>query len=158
MEIKTISIENRTQINEFIIAHWFSTDMVIRGKVFDMTILDGFATYENEKIIGLITYRFEENECEIMSLDSLKEKQGIGTALLSKVINIAKENKCEKIKLITTNDNINAITFYQKRGFDLAKLYLNAVDLSRKLKPSIPLIGDFGIPLKHELEFQMNLS
>lgn len=158
MEIKTISIENRAQINEFIIAHWFSTDMVIRGEIFDMTILDGYATYENEKIIGLLTYRLEDNECEIMSLDSIKEKQGIGTALLSKVIEIAKENKCEKIKLITTNDNINAIRFYQKRGFDMAKLYSNAVDLSRKLKPSIPLLGDFGIPLKHELEFHMNLS
>lgn len=157
MEIKIISSENRTQINEFIIAHWFSTDMVIRGKVFDMTILDGYATYENEKIIGLITYRLEDNECEIMSLDSLKEKKGVGTALLSKVIKIAKENKCEKIKLITTNDNINAIRFYQKRGFDMAKLYPNAVDISRKLKPSIPLLGDFDIPLNHEIEFQMYL-
>lgn len=84
MEIKLISNENRRQINQFIISHWFSTDMVIRGKVFDMTILDGYAAYENEKIIGLITYRIEDNECEIMSLDSLIEKQGIGSTLLSK--------------------------------------------------------------------------
>ncbi|MBN7577010.1 N-acetyltransferase [Clostridium sp. 2-1] len=158
MEIKLISNENRRQINQFIISHWFSTDMVIRGKVFDMTILDGYAAYENEKIIGLITYRIEDNECEIMSLDSLIEKQGIGSTLLSKAVKRAKENKCKKIKLITTNDNINAIRFYQKRGFDMAKLYHNAVDISRKLKPSIPLIGDFNIPLKHEIEFQMYLS
>lgn len=157
MEIKIISAENRQQINEFIVSHWFSTDMVIRGKVFDMTILYGYVTYENEKIIGLITYRIEDNECEIMSLDSLKEKQGIGTALLNKVIKMARENKCTKIKLITTNDNINAIKFYQKRGFDMAKLYHNAVHISRKLKPSIPLVGDFNIPLKHEIEFQMCL-
>lgn len=157
MDIKIISSENREQINEFFISHWYSTDMVIRGKVFDMTILDGYATYENKEIIGLIIYKIENNECEIMSLDSLKEKQGIGTALVNKVIQIAKEKKCAKVKLITTNDNINAMRFYQKRGFDMVRLYHNALDTSRKLKPSIPLLGDFNIPLKHEIEFEMYL-
>ncbi|MEY8517580.1 GNAT family N-acetyltransferase [Lachnospiraceae bacterium 29-84] len=46
----------------------------------------------------------------------------------------AKERKCQKIILITTNDNINAIKFYQKRGFDMTHLFRNALDISRKLK------------------------
>ena len=65
-----------------------------------MTILDGFVTYEGEKIIGLMTYKIKGTECEIMSLDSLMEKQGIGTALVNKVIEIARDNKCTKIKII----------------------------------------------------------
>jgi ribosomal protein S18 acetylase RimI-like enzyme len=157
MRIHTISSANREQINEFINSHWFSTVMVIRGKLVDMTNLDGFVTYEDDKIIGLITYKINNNECEIMSLDCLKERQGIGTALITNVIETAKNNKCIKIKLITTNDNINAIRFYQKLGFDMANLYHNAIEISRKLKPSIPLIGEFGIPLKHEIEFIMDL-
>jgi GNAT superfamily N-acetyltransferase len=157
MNVKTISSDNREQINDFISSHWFSTVMVVRGELVDMTILDGFAAYEGEKIIGLVTYKIKDTECEIMSLDSLMEKQGIGTALVNKVIETARENKCMKIKLITTNDNINAIRFYQKLGFDMAKLYHNALDISRKLKPSIPLLGEFDIPLKHEIEFEMDL-
>lgn len=157
MDIKTISSENREQINNFIRSHWFSTVMVVRGELFDMTILDGFVVYEGEKIIGLVTYKISGTECEIMSLDSLMERQGIGTALINKVIEAARENKCMKIKLITTNDNINALRFYQKLGFDMAKLYHNALDISRKLKPTIPLIGDFDIPVKHEIEFEMDL-
>jgi len=157
MDIKTISSENREQINNFIRSHWFSTVMVVRGELFDMTILDGFVVYEGEKIIGLVTYKISGTECEIMSLDSLMERQGIGTALINKVIETARENKCIKIKLITTNDNINALRFYQKLGFDMAKLYHNALDISRKLKPTIPLIGDFDIPVKHEIEFEMDL-
>lgn len=62
------------------------------------------------------------------------------------------------IYLITTNDNINVIRFYQKRRFDMVKIYLYALDVSRKLKPSIPVIGDFNITLKHEIEFEMDLS
>ncbi|WP_346886554.1 GNAT family N-acetyltransferase [Clostridium sp. UBA4395] len=157
MDIKTISSENRKQINNFIRSHWFSTVMVVRGELFDMTILDGFVVYEGEKIIGLVTYKISGTECEIMSLDSLMERQGIGTALINKVIEAARENKCMKIKLITTNDNINALRFYQKLGFDMAKLYHNALDISRKFKPTIPLIGDFDIPVKHEIEFEMDL-
>ena len=157
MDIKTISFENREQINHFISNRWFSTDMVVRGELVDMTTLDGFVTYEDKKIIGLVTYKIKGTECEIMSLDSLMEKQGIGTALVNKVIEISRDNKCTKIKLITTNDNINALRFYQKLGFDMAKLYHNALDISRKLKPSIPLLGEFEIPLKHEIEFEMDL-
>lgn len=90
----------------------FSTIMVVRGELVDMTTLDGFVIYENNAIIGLITYRIDGTECEIMSLDSLKEKQGIGTELVNKVIEKAKEKECLTVKLITTNDNLNAIGFY----------------------------------------------
>lgn len=158
MEIKIISSENRQVINDFIISHWFSTDMVVKGQVFDMTSMDGFVMYDEETIIGLATYRIKDNECEIMSLDSLREKQGIGTVLINKVIEAAAKEKCTKVKLITTNDNLNAMRFYQKRGFDMVHLYHNALNISRKLKPSIPMLGDYDIPLRHELEFEMDLK
>lgn len=157
MDLQLISSENRQQINDFISSRWFSTDMVIKGELVDMTLLDGFALYDNEAIIGLVTYRIQGKDCEIMSLDSLRENQGIGTVLVNKVIGMAEQKGCEKVRLITTNDNINALRFYQKRGFDMVRFYHNALDTSRQLKPSIPLTGDFNIPLKHEIEFEMDL-
>lgn len=44
--------------------------------------------------------------------------------------------------------------FYHRRGFDMAALYRNALEKSRILKPLIPLTGDDGIPLRHEIEFE----
>ncbi len=158
MEMMTITSENRDEVNQFISSHWFSMSMVVRGKVVDMTELDGFVVYDSKEIIGLVTYRVKGHECEIMSMDSLKEKQGIGTSLVKKVIEKAKSLGCTRLKLITTNDNIYALKFYQKLGFDMTNLYRNALDLSRKLKPSIPLTGNFDIPLKHEIEFELNLE
>jgi predicted N-acetyltransferase YhbS len=96
MDIKTISIENRQQINDFIASQWFSTDIVVRGEIVDMTTMDGFVMYDNGSIIGLVTYSFIENECEIMSLDSLREKQGIGTALVNKVTEAAIKKNAQK--------------------------------------------------------------
>lgn len=158
MDIKEISSENKQQINDFIKSQWFSTDMAVKGELVDMTNIDGFAAYECGEVIGLVTYRIIDSECEIMSLDSLREKQGIGTALVNKVIEKAARKRCDKVTLITTNDNINALRFYQKRGFDMVKVYRNSVEASRKLKPSIPIIGDFGILIKHEIEFEMELT
>jgi ribosomal protein S18 acetylase RimI-like enzyme len=156
--MRNISEQNRQQVNDFISSHWFCTNMVVRGEIVDMTKMDGFVMYNDETIIGLVTYRIKDRECEIMSLDSLRENQGIGTALVNKVVEEAIKTKCTKVKLITTNDNINAMRFYQKRGFDIVRIYQNSLEVARRMKPSIPVIGEFGIPLKHEIEFEMDID
>lgn len=157
MECKRINSRNRNLINAFIKQHWYTTTMIIRGKEIDMTKVEGFYFIEEKNIIGLITYIVYNDILEITSLDSLQENQGIGSKLVEAVIYEAKERKCQKIILITTNDNINAIKFYQKRGFDMAHLFRNALDISRKLKPDIPLIGENSIPLRHEIEFELSI-
>ena len=148
---------NRQSVNDFISERWFSTEMIIRGTIIDMTKVNGIIALENDEIVGLLTYTFSDTVCEITSLDSVVEGKGIGTSLINQIRNIAKEHNCAKIVVVTTNDNINAIRFYQKRGFDMARFYHNALDISRKIKPSIPLIGDNDIPLKHEIEFEIIL-
>ncbi|MGB8451864.1 MAG: GNAT family N-acetyltransferase [Anaerocolumna sp.] len=114
MDIQLISSENRQQVNDLMISLWYSTVMVIRGEFVDTAVLDGFAAYDNKDVVGLVTYRIKDDECEIVSLASSIENQGIGTSLIHKVKEIALEQKCSRLKLITTNDNINALRFYQK--------------------------------------------
>ena len=157
MECERINSLNRNLVNTFIKEHWYTTTMIIRGRVIDMTKTEGFYFSDGENIIGLITYIVYDNILEITSLDSLQENQGIGSKLIETVIHEAKERKVQKIVLITTNDNINAIRFYQKRGFDMAHLFRNALDISRELKPEIPLIGENSIPLRHEIEFELSI-
>ena len=155
--IKCISEEIRERVNSILIQEWESTDIIIRGAVIDGTKLDGFVVLDGEKIIGLITYMIEENECEICSLNSFIEYRGIGTNLINKVIEIAKENKCTRIKLVTTNDNIRAMKFYQRRGFVFSNIYKNAIENSRKIKPEIPMFAENGIPIRDEIEFEIIL-
>ena len=153
-EIERITYNTRELVNQFFIDNWFSTDMCIRGQVIDCTKVDGFLLQEDNKIIGLITYTFFDDICEIISLDSKKEKQGIGSKLLHKVELIAKDKNCKVIKLITTNDNLNALKFYQKRGYHITKIYPNSMEMVRKIKPNVPLIGENGIPLRDEIELE----
>ena len=157
MDIRPIDQFDRKQIDAFIVRQWFSMQMVVHGESIDLSAAAGYYAIEGDEITGLITYRIIDDEMEILSLDSLRENEGIGTALLDKVAHKAAEVGCARIMLITTNDNLSALRFYQKRGFDMVKLYRNALEHSRKIKPEIPLIGENGIPLKHEIELEMRL-
>ena len=157
MIIQRIDPACRELADELIISRWFSLKMAVHGKEYDLHWADGFIALLDDAAAGVVTYHIMENSMEILSLDSLRENRGTGTALLNAAIREARERNCSRIMLITTNDNTNALRFYQKRGFDMAKIYRYALIEARKLKPSIPDIGMDGIPLKHEIELEMYL-
>lgn len=157
MYLQEINKKYRDTVNLILKDEWHCPPSISRGKIIDTTILPGFLFIKNEVIEGVATYNIENEECEIVTLNSFKENMGIGTTLILAVLDVAKKTNCKRLWLITTNDDINAIRFYQKKGFDLKAAHINAMELSRKLKPSIPLIGMDSIPIKHELEFEIIL-
>lgn len=146
-----------TWANELIEKHWTSSAVVSLGNIHRADELPGFIALWEGKPSGLVTYHISVNQCEIVTLNSEVEGKGIGTALIKVVKSTALMKKCTRLWLITTNDNIDAIRFYQKRGFTIAAVHRNAIENSRKLKPSIPFIGNDGIPIRDEIEFEMIL-
>ena len=147
----------RNKVNEILIEEWESTNIMIRGQIIDGTKLDGFLAMSEGEIVGLVTYLVEDKECEICSLNSFIENIGIGSALIEKVKFVAKESNCSRLKLVTTNDNIRGIEFYQRRGFNFANLYKDSISKARLLKPEIPMYADNGLPIRDELEFEIIL-
>ena len=143
---------------ELLTQRWGSTRVVSRGAVHQADRLSGFIASLDGKPAGLATYHVAGDQCEIVSLDSLFERKGIGSALIEAVCRSARKAGCRRVWLITTNDNLPALHFYQKRGFTLAALYPNALASSRKLKPEIPLFGLDGIPLRDEIELERLLT
>ena len=157
MDVRRIDQSNRDRINALIVQRWYTLQMVVHGESIDLGDAEGYFACEGEEITGLITCRTIGKEMEILSLDSFQEGKGIGTGLLDTVVAEARKTGMQRIMLITTNDNLPALRFYQKRGFDMSRLYCNALDRARKIKPEIPLTGMDGIPLKHEIELEMIL-
>ncbi len=119
--------------------------------------LRGFVAEEDGKPVGLLTYRIDNGECEVVTIDAFPEGAGAGTAMLEAVAAVAREAGCRRVWLITTNDNLRALRFYQRRGFHLVAVHRDALARSRELKPSIPEIGLDGIPLRDELELELTL-
>lgn len=158
MEYRRIAERDRPQVNAFLARHWFSTDMIVCGERIDMTGADGIAAFDGVELLGLIMFRFRGAVCDLLSLNSLAERRGVGAELIRLAAAAARENGCTKLVVVTTNDNIDAIRFYQKRGFDLVRLHHDSLSAARRIKPEIPLIGEHGISLRHELEFELDLA
>jgi N-acetylglutamate synthase-like GNAT family acetyltransferase len=157
VKIVRVNAEDRDWVAALLRRHWGSAMIVSRGRQHDGTRLPGFVVLYRKKRAGLITYRIENDECEIVSLNSLIWNRGIGGALIEAVRVEACKAGCRRLWLITTNDNLLALRFYQKRGFILWRLHRGAIADSRKLKPEIPLLADSGIPIRDEVELQMRL-
>ncbi len=137
---------------------WGSAKVVSRGKVHYPSQLPGFIALLGRRRVGLATYRIYGDTCELVTIDSLLEGEGVGSALLDAVKGAAKMAGCKRLWLVTTNDNLRALGFYQKRGFHLAAIHLNALAESRKLKPEIPFLGLGGIPLRDEVELELQFD
>jgi N-acetylglutamate synthase-like GNAT family acetyltransferase len=156
--IRPVLEDDKVWVSQLIREHWGSEIVVVHQVVYTPAELPGFIVVQGDQRMGLITYQIQENECEIVSLNSLNPSVGIGTSLLEAVVNNAREEGCQRVWLITTNDNIQALRFYQKRGFQLVAIHRNAVDESRKIKPEMPILGENGIPIRDEIELEMNLA
>lgn len=152
-----INSEFRPKVNQYVADEWAGPMIVTKGISHNTSDTDGFISVIDGELTGYILYEIDNGQCEILVLQSICENRGIGSALIRAVIDVAKSNHCTRVWLITTNDNIHAIRYYQKFGFELKAVHINALDESRRQKPSIPLFGSEGIPLKHEFEFDYML-
>ena len=157
ISVRQLTIDDLPRLRAVWKENWGDEFMVAHGVIYYPDSLDGFIALDGDEWIGEITYTFSGNDCEIVSLNSAREGIGVGTMLIQKVVERAREKDCRRIFLITTNDNLNALGFYQKRGFELVVVRRGAVDESRKIKPGIPLIGANNIPLRDEIELEMLL-
>ena len=155
-EVVRISPRLRRWAADLIREHWGSTEIVTRGRIHDTGKLSGFIAVLGGEPVGLVTYHIDGDQCEMVSLDSLMEGIGIGTALVGSVAAEAREQGCRRLWLITTNDNLDAVHFYQKRGFHLVAVHRDALEETRRLKPELPLTGIDGIPLRDEIEMELN--
>ncbi len=177
--IRPLDREDREWVAHLLDQRWGSTQMVSRGRALYGHLLPGFVaerplppeddisdapedddeTEENPVVrmekIGLLTYNVEDSDCEIVTLDSMQEGQGVGTALVDALKAAAKDAaEIKRIWLVTTNDNLAALKFWQKRDFELVAVHRGAIAQARRLKPQIPIIGLEGIPIRDELELE----
>jgi ribosomal protein S18 acetylase RimI-like enzyme len=154
--IRAYSASDRAWAEEFMDAELGGALQARRGELHDVLALPGFVAEEDGRPLGIATYRLDGDECELAFIAALERRRGIGTALLAALLEAAAG--CERMWAVTTNDNLDALRFYQRRGFRLVELRPGAVDHAREtLKSQIGRVGEYGIPLRDELELELRL-
>jgi ribosomal protein S18 acetylase RimI-like enzyme len=138
---------------------WGTPAVARLGELVDPTRLPGFIAILDGQRAGLASYAVRGDECELVTIRSVREGRGVGRALLDAVHDAAVEAGCTRLWLITTNDNLRALKLYQRWGMEIVAFHRHAATEARRhLKPSIPERSADGIPIAHELELELRLD
>jgi ribosomal protein S18 acetylase RimI-like enzyme len=139
-------------------SEWGGDIMVSKGRVHHLADVDALIAWDNGERVGAATYWIGDTDCELLSINATVSGKGVGTALLRAVEDQVRQAGRRRVWLITSNDNLDALKFYQRRGYRIVAVYPGAIDEARKTKPSIPEVGYYGIPIHDELELAKDLS
>ena len=157
LHVRPATAADREAIFDVLTSSWGATTMVVHGTVYDALSLPALLAEQDGRIVGLLTYTDSDEGLEIVSLDAVVQHGGVGSCLLTAAVEAAKQAGARRIWLVTTNDNLDALRFYQRRGLRIVDVTPGAVDAARAVKPSIPLMGEYGIPLHDELTLELSL-
>jgi ribosomal protein S18 acetylase RimI-like enzyme len=146
------------RIAAMLVASWGETVVVGRGVARDASRLPALLAERDGQLAGALTYDVSGDEMEVVTLDAIHRHAGVGSRLLAAAADLARSSDLRRLWLITTNDNLDALRFYQRRGLRIVAVHRGGVDAARQLKPSIPLTGDYGIELHDELELELRLA
>lgn len=147
---------DRAWMRNLLLERWAGTRVVSRGRLHDAAALPALVAWYADERAGLLTYAVETDACEIVTLDACVAGQGTGSALLRALVERARTNGWRRVWLVTTNDNTRALRFYQRTGFAVVAVHQDAVTGSRRLKPEIPLRGCDGVPIRDEIELELD--
>lgn len=156
--VRAITAADHTAVVSIMRTLWGGSEIVVHDEVIYPVDLPGFIAEVSTEIVGLVTYRVVADRCEVVSLDSMQPGNGIGTTLMAHVEAVAEASGCSQVWLVTTNDNLRALRFYQKRGYRIIGVDPGAVDRARAVKPTIPRTGEGGIPIRDELTLAKTLG
>ncbi len=151
VQVKPIETSHREWLAQLLEQEWGLPVVSISG-AHDPTRLPGFVAVNRRQLVGAVTYRITDQECEIVTLNSLRRSAGVGSALLGAVKVVADRNGL-RLWLITTDDNLNAIRFYEGRGMSRRAVHPNFVESVRDHKPRVVGSTDGQPSYRDAIEF-----
>jgi GNAT superfamily N-acetyltransferase len=138
---------------------WGGPVVVGHGVAYDLTTLPALVAVDpTGAVAGALAYALDGAALEVVSIVAARPGGGVGTALLAAAVAEARRRGLARVWLVTTNDNLAALRFYQRRGMRITGVDVGAVDRARRLKPGIPTVGADGIPLHDELTLALRLD
>jgi ribosomal protein S18 acetylase RimI-like enzyme len=158
IEIRGASEVDPGALLEFVVRCWHAETVVAHEEEMYPARHAGFIALRDGEIVGHVTYRGAGERCEVTTIQAFPRQGGIGSMLMDAVLEAAREEGYKVVWLTTTNDNLDAIRFYQRRGFRITSIRSGAVDRAREtLKPEIPPVGMYGIRMRDELDLELHL-
>jgi len=156
--VSPIASGDRDWVAETLVREWTSTSVARLGELVEAAELPGHLATLAGRRVGLVLVDVRHREYEVVAISTSEPRRGVGRALMECCFAEARAAGCRRVWLVTTNNNITAIAFYQRLGMDLRALHRHALRVSRELKATIPERDADGVRIDHELEFEVLLE
>ncbi len=160
LQVRALAEDERGWLRELLTERWGAPIAVGRGRVWDAAGLPALVVEQDQERFGVATYDAEPHGdvVELVTIDALREGAGVGRALVEAVAAEAAALGARTLRVMTTNDNLRALRLYQRLGFVIGEVRVGEVAAARRIKPSIPMEGRDGIPIRDEIDLVMELT
>jgi ribosomal protein S18 acetylase RimI-like enzyme len=160
LTVRRATAEDRAAVDAIHDTTWGGPIVVGHGVAYDLRTLPTLVAVDGAgTVLGALAYHVGGDVLEVVSVAAAGSGGGgAGSALLTAAADEARGLGLRRLWLITTNDNLPALRFYQRRGMRITAVAPGAVDEARRRKPSIPVTGNDGIELHDELTLQLRLD
>jgi GNAT superfamily N-acetyltransferase len=156
IELRPIS--DQALVRETLMKVFTVDHLLVMGRPYPVAELDVIGAYDEAgALIGLALWTVKGPNALLPAVVSLSPRRGVARALIDHVREEAKAGGAKRLRTMTTNDNLDALRFYQLYGFRLTALFVNALDMLRALHPSLDRIGFNGIARRDAIELEMEL-
>ena len=160
IDIRDLSPDDHAWADALISAQQGSRMTARLGQLLDPLQLDGLVAEAAGQRVGLATvHETPDGGFELLTLHAEPRGTGAGTALLGTALQVAGATGHTRLWTVTTNDNLEALHFYLRRGMRVARVHAGAVERDRVLKPDIPLLNPSnGLPIRDLVELEQSVA
>lgn len=159
LDVRDLEPADHDWARRLIGAHQGGDHRVARlGELLDPTEQEGIVAELDGRPVGLLTAHETDRGLEVLTLHSEIGGVGAGTRLLETALRVAEASHAPRLWLMTTNDNIDAIRWFLRRGLTVAAVHAGAVDADRAtIKRTIPTVNPVnGLPIRDLVELQID--
>ncbi len=146
---------DRAAARELFARDFGRTKIVAYGEVMDIDQMPALVAVRYADPSGALAYRLHGDALHIVALatDPMWQRSGVGGHLVAEAELIARRLNLRRLVVSTTNDNLPALYFYQRRGYRMTDFVPSSIIMHTGQE----VAGFAGIPVRDEVRLEKTL-
>ncbi len=154
--VREATDSDRAAARELFTRDFGRTKIVAYSEVMDIDQMPALVAVRYEEPSGALAYRLHGDALHIVALatDPMWQRSGVGGHLVAEAELLARRLNLRRLVVSTTNDNLPALYFYQRRGYRMTDFVPNSIIMHTGQEVS----GFAGILVRDEIRLEKTLE
>lgn len=157
VEVRVATDDDRAGIAGLFLTDFGRSKLVAFGEEFQLETVPAIVAELDGDLAGALAYRLHGEMLQIVALatDPEWQRSGVGARLVDHAEAVARQAGLAHVTVTTTNDNLPALYFYQRRGYRLTEVVPDAISATGG---QTGCEGFAGIPMRDEFHLVKAVS